>query len=88
MLKLKNTHVTAMKILLFQKISILITYQYLTNFFSGEKNHKYFIGYLRDDYKVKSIHMMLPKTSAYVKSYDGHTTWMYFLIDDDLLKTI
>ena len=30
---------------------------------------------------------MLPKTSAYVKSHDGQTKWMYFLIeDDDLLK--
>ena len=30
---------------------------------------------------------MLPKTSAYVKSCDGQTTWMYFLIeDDDLLE--
>ena len=30
---------------------------------------------------------MLPKTSAYVKSYDGQTKWMYFLIeDDDLLE--
>ena len=30
---------------------------------------------------------MLPKTSAYVKSYDGQTKWMYFLIEDgDLLK--
>ena len=30
---------------------------------------------------------MLPKTSAYVKSYDGHTKWIYFLIeDDDLLE--
>ena len=30
---------------------------------------------------------MLPKTSAYVKSYDRQTKWMYFLIeDDDLLK--
>ena len=26
---------------------------------------------------------MLPKTSAYVKSYDGQTSWMYFLIEDD-----
>ena len=32
---------------------------------------------------------MLPKTSAYVKGYDGKTKWMYFLIeDDDLLKSI
>ena len=30
---------------------------------------------------------MLPKTSAYVKSYDGQIEWMYFLIiDDDLLE--
>ena len=32
------------------------------------------------DDKVKSLHI-------YVKSYDGQTKWMYFLIeDDDLLK--
>ena len=30
---------------------------------------------------------MLLKTSAYVKSYDGQTKWIYFLIeDDDLLE--
>ena len=30
---------------------------------------------------------MLPKTSAYVKGYDGRTKWMYFLIKvDDLLE--
>ena len=30
---------------------------------------------------------MLSKTSAYVKSYDQQTKWMYFLIeDDDLLE--
>ena len=30
---------------------------------------------------------MLPKTSAYVKSYDGQTKWMYFFIKDgDLLE--
>ena len=26
---------------------------------------------------------MLPKTSAYVKSYDGETKWMHFVIKDD-----
>ena len=26
---------------------------------------------------------MLLKTSTYVKSYDGQTKWMYFLIEDD-----
>ena len=30
---------------------------------------------------------MLPKTNGYVKSYDGQTKRMYFLIeDDDLLE--
>ena len=30
---------------------------------------------------------MFPKTSTYVKSYDGQTQWMYFLTeDDDLLE--
>ena len=30
---------------------------------------------------------MLPKTSTYVKPYDGQTKWMYFLIEDgDLLE--
>ena len=30
---------------------------------------------------------MLPKASAYVKSYDGQTKWMYFFIkEDDLLQ--
>ena len=54
---------------------------------SGEKNYKCFIDYLYNDYKVKPLHIMLPKTSAYVKSYDGQTKWMYFLIeDDDLLE--
>ena len=29
-----------------------------------EKYYKYFIGYLDDDYKIKPLHIMLPKTSA------------------------
>ena len=28
---------------------------------------------------------MLPKTSAYVKSYDGQIKWMYTLIEDGAL---
>ena len=52
-----------------------------------KKNCKCFIGYLYNDNKVKPLHTMLPKTSAYEKSYDGQTKWMYFLIeDDDLLQ--
>ena len=52
---------------------------------SGKKNYKFFIGYLHDDDKVKSLHIMLPKTSAYLKSYDGQTKWKYFLIEDNNL---
>ena len=44
----------------------------------GEKKKKYFIGYLYNDNKVKPLHIMLLKTSAYVKSYDGQIKWMYF----------
>ena len=29
---------------------------------------------------------MLPKISTFVKSYDGQTKWMYFLIEDDDLS--
>ena len=33
------------------------------------------------------MHIILPKTTGYVKSYDGQVKWMYFLIeDDDLLE--
>ena len=35
--------------------------------------------------KVKLLHIMLPKTSAYVKICDGQTKWIYFLIEDDEL---
>ena len=53
----------------------------------GAKNYKYFIGYLYNGNKVKLLNIMLPTTSAYVKSYYGKTKWMYFLIeDDDLLE--
>ena len=50
------------------------------------KNYKCFVGYLYNN-KVKLLHIMLPKTNAYVKSYDEQTKWMYFLTeDDDLLE--
>ena len=49
--------------------------------------YKYFIGYFCNDGKVKPLHIILPKTSAYVKSYDW-CTLMYFLIEDDVLWEI
>ena len=47
---------------------------------SGEKNCKYFIDYLYDDYEIKPLYIMLFKMSIYVKHYDSQTKWMYFLI--------
>ena len=49
----------------------------------GEKNYKYFIGYLYNDDKVKPLNKIIPKTSAYVKSYDRQTKSIHFLIEDD-----
>ena len=51
----------------------------------GYKNSKYFIGYLYSDHKVKQLHIMVPKTSTYLKSNDGQTKWIYLLIEDDNL---
>ena len=45
-----------------------------------KKNYKYFVDYLYNDHKVTLLHIVLPKTSAYVKSCDGQTKWMYFLL--------
>ena len=42
----------------------------------GEKKYKYSIGYLHNDHKVKPLLIMVPKTRAYVKSYDGQIKWM------------
>ena len=40
---------------------------------------------MHDNHKVKPLHIMLPKTTGYVKSYNGQVKWMYFLIEDDYL---
>ena len=53
----------------------------------GENHYIYFIGYKNNDYEIKISGIMLSKTSGYVKSYDGETEWMTFLIrDDNLMK--
>ena len=49
---------------------------------SGEKNYQYFIDYLYNHYKIKPLHIVLPKTSTYVNSYNEQTKWMYLLIED------
>ena len=54
---------------------------------SGENHYIYFIGYKDNDYEIKISGIMLPKTSTYVKSYDGETKCMIFLIRDyNLMK--
>ena len=54
---------------------------------SGENYYVYFIGCKDNGYEIKISGIMLPKTSAYVKKYDGETKWMTFLIrDDNLMK--
>ena len=35
------------------------------------------IGYLHNDDKVKLLYVLLPKTIAYVKPYDGQTRWIF-----------
>ena len=47
--------------------------------FLEEKKYKCFIGYLYNDNKFKPLNIILPKTSAYVKSYDEQTKWKDFL---------
>ena len=51
----------------------------------GGKNYKYISGYKDDDHKIKSVCILLSKTSAYIKRFDGETKWMYFLIENDEL---
>ena len=41
---------------------------------------------LYNDHKVRPLHVMLPKTIAYVKSYNRQTKWMYFFAEDDDLS--
>ena len=33
--------------------------------------------------KVKPLHIMIPKASAYVKRYDGQNKWMHLLFEND-----
>ena len=45
------------------------------------KNYKYFICNLYNDNWINPLHIMLPKTIAYVKGYDGKTKWRHFLME-------
>ena len=42
---------------------------------------------MNNDHKVKPLHQILPKVSAYVNSFDRQTKLIYFLMEsDDLLE--
>ena len=34
----------------------------------GVKNYEYFIGYLDNNHKIKPLHIMLPKTTSYLRN--------------------
>ena len=77
---------TVIRLVFWGEMQILKKYYYLTRSLLVKKTIKYFIGYLYNGNEVKPLNIMLPKTST-LKSYDGRTKWMYFLIeDDDLLE--
>ena len=61
-----------------QNIQILKKkYMYLVWFFRRKKI-KYFIGFKDGDYRIKTLWIMFPKTSAYVKMCNGETEWINF----------
>ena len=74
-LKLKKINFTAIRLPFFLKDvdteKVLVLSKKIS---SVEKNYKCFIGSLYNDDKIKPLNMMLPKTSAYVKSY-GYIFW-------------
>ena len=84
---LKNKNFTAIKIQFFKKdldIDNILIYDRVS---FRDKNYKYFIGYMDDNYKIKRLRIMFRKTNVYVKTYDGKTKWIYFSIEDDKLLT-
>ena len=49
----------------------------------GENCYKYSISCIDYDHKIKTLFIIPPKTSAYVKSYDDETKLTYFYIEAD-----
>ena len=76
-MKLKKINFTTIKLLFFKKMADIKKVLVSNKILFGEKIYKCFIGYLYND-KVKTLHIMLPNTSAYEKSCDGQTKWMHF----------
>ena len=74
------------------KSSIFLEYIHIDNALlsnkisSGEKNYKYFVGYFYDGYKIRPLHIMLPKTSACIKNYNFQTKRIFLIEVDELLE--
>ena len=66
-LRLKNINFSAIKFQFFLEDLDIDNVLVSNKISSGEKNQKYFIGYSYN-YKIKQLHIILPKTSTYVKS--------------------
>ena len=75
-MKLNNVYFTFIKILFFEKDIVIDDILVSSKISYGEKNYKYVIGYLFGDYETKPLHVELPKTSTYIKRYDGQTKWI------------
>ena len=84
-MKLKKISFITTRLLFLQKVIVIVLVFNKISF--AEKNYKYFIGYLYNDNIVKRLHIIPLRTSGFVKSYDGQTKLMYFVIvDDDLFE--
>ena len=51
----------------------------------GEKNYRYFIGYVHKGKKSQTIKYNVSENKSLCKIYNEQTKWMYFLIKDDAL---
>ena len=81
--KMKKIFIIDIKISLLIKINFFKGWSYdailISNKISSvEKNYKYFIGYMDDNYKIKPFNIILPKTSPFGKLqwWNGCIFWM------------
>ena len=76
----KKINFTVTRLLFFQKDVDIEKVLVSKKIHFDEKTYKYFIGYLHKDHKVTPLYMMLPKRSTYVKSCDGQTECVFWLM--------
>ena len=76
--KNKKKNFTAVKVIFLENLDIenVLVFK---NISSGKKNYKHFISYLYDDFKIRPLHIMLPKASAYVNIYIYIYLYIYYI---------